>query len=413
MAVEPAQEAVEALPDSDAAVAAPGRGSPRPRRLSVRRLLPFDGLAPALERLRYPFVVYISSRMLHLLLAVVVGAGEHWSVKRELSNWDGVWYRRLAGLGYPDHVLHTQSTQGFFPLYPMLMWVVQHALICSIFLAGVLISGVGGFIATVLVQRLTAGWWGEEASRRAVLVFCFFPGSVVFSMVYSEGILLPLIVGSLLALERRRWLLAGVLAAFATAVGPTAVAIIPACAVAALIEIRRRGWKASRALIAPLLAPVGIVAFGAFLWVWTGTPFASYYAQHHEWGEKSNPLALVTLVLRLFNESYFTNSFIHVNLNYVAGLVGACFLFFALYLLVKTRPRISAPAIVWTLGISFLAVTSENVPPNPRLLITAFPAVLVVAYRFKDKAFRWLMAANVLLLILMTTGTYIGTALRP
>jgi hypothetical protein len=414
MAVEPAQEAVEALTDSDGAVAAPRRVATGLRPVSVRRLLPFDGLAPAVERLRFPFVVYISSRLLYVVLALVVGAAQNWSLKRELSNWDGAWYRRLAGLGYPDHVLHTQSTQGFFPLYPMLMWLVQHALICSIFLAGVLIAGVGGFIATVLIQRLSAGWWGEEASRRAVLFFCFFPGSVVFSMVYSEGVLLPLAAGCLLALERRRWLLAGVLAAFATAVGPTALAIVLACAVAALIEIRRRGWKARRALIAPLLAPLGIIAFGAFLWVWTGTPFASYYAQHHEWSEKTNPLALVTLVLRLFNDSYFTHTFVYINLNYIAGLIGAIFLFYGLYLLVKTRPRIPAPALVWTVAIAFLAVTSENVPPNPRMLITAFPLVLVVAYHVKAKrAFNRLMAANIVLLILATTGTFISTALRP
>jgi hypothetical protein len=413
MAVEPAQEAAEALPDSDGQVAATATVAPALPRISFRRFWPFDSVGPAIERLRYPFVVYVSSRVVYLLLAVVVSVGQHWSVKRELANWDGVWYRRLTGLGYPDHVLHVQSTLGFFPLYPMLMWLVQHALICSIFLAGVLISGLGGFIATVLIQRLTAGWWGEEASRRAVLFFCFFPGSVVFSMVYSEGVLLPLVAGCLLALERRRWVLAGVLAAFATAVGPTAVPIILACAVAAVIEIRRHGWKARRALIAPLLAPVGIGAFGVFLWLWTGTPFASYYAQHHQWGEKSNPLALVTLVLRLINESYFTNSFVHINLNYIAGLVGAVFLFFALYLLVKTRPRIPAPALVWTFGIAFLAVTSENVPPNPRLLITAFPAVLVVAYRFKGKAFTKLMALSVIALLVMSTGSYIGTALRP
>ena len=36
-------------------------------------------------------------------------------------------------------------------------------------------------------------------------------------------------------------------------------------------------------------------------------------------------------------------------------------------------------ALIWTAGISFLAVTTENVPPNPRMLITAFPAVIVLA----------------------------------
>jgi Gpi18-like mannosyltransferase len=407
MAVEPAQEAVEDLPDEDGAAAQPASVLARPRG---------GRLAPRLERLRYPFLVYLSSRVVYLVLAVVVGALQHWSLKHELSNWDGQWYRRVAGLGYPDHVLHIQSTLGFFPLYPMLMWLVQHTFICSLFVAGVLVSGVGGFVGTVLVQRLSAGWWGEEASRRAVLFFCFFPGSIVFSMVYSEGILIPLVAGCLLALERRRWLVAGILAAFATAVGPTAIAIIPACAVAALIELRRRGWlnpRALKALIAPVLAPLGIVAFGVFLWRWTGDPFASYYAQHHEWSEKANPLALVTLVIRLVTESHFTGLFLHINLNFISGLLGAAFLFIAVFLLFRTRPRISPAALVWTLGVGFLAVTSENVPPNPRMLITAFPAVLVVAYRLKGKAFYRLMAASVVLLLVMSSITYVGTALRP
>ncbi|HWC86740.1 MAG TPA: mannosyltransferase family protein [Solirubrobacteraceae bacterium] len=413
MAVEPAQEAAEVV-HSDAAVASPPTLPAVRRRARARRpSRGLDRVAAAYARLRWPLAVYLSSRVLYFLLAIMVSLVQHWSLKAELSNWDGVWYRRLTGMGYPDHVLHVQSTLGFFPLYPMLTWLVQHALVCSIFLAGVLISGVGGFIATLLVQRLAAGWWGEEASRRAVILFCFFPGSVVFSMVYSEGVLLPLVAGCLLALERRRWVLAGVLAAFATAVGPTAVPIILACGIAALLEIRRHGWKAKKALIAPLLAPVGIIAFGIFLWAWTGSPFASYYAQHHEWGEKTNPLALVTLVLRLINESYFTRTFVHINLNYIAGLVGAVFLFYGLYLLAKTRPRISPAALVWTLGIAFLAVTSENVPPNPRLLITAFPAVLVVAYRFTGERFRRVMQISIILLIVMSAASFVSTALRP
>jgi hypothetical protein len=414
MAVDSAQEALEPLPER---ATEHGVGVPAPRRAETRRAPARRmALAPALDRMRWPFAVYISSRVLYALIAVVVGVLQHVSIKSELANWDGAWYRRLAGMGYLRHVAHEQTTQGFFPLYPMLMWLVQHTLLCSIFLAGVIISGLGGLVATVLVQRLSAGWWGEEASRRAVVFFCFFPGSVVFSMVYSEGILIALVAGCFLALERRRWLLAGVLAAFATAVGPPALAIVPACAAAAVIEIRRRGWRdrgALKALVAPVLAPVGIIAFGAFLWVWTGSPFATYYAQHHEWSEQTNPLAMVTLVLRLFKQSYIHNFFLHVNLNYISGLIGAVFLVVALVLLVKMRPRPSVPALVWTFGLAFLMLTSENVPPNPRMLITAFPAVLVVAYRLKGRAFSWLIGVSVTLLIAMSAVSYVGTALRP
>ena len=79
-----------------------------------------------------------------------------------------------------------------------------------IYLSGVIISGAGGLVTAVLVQRLAKGWWGEAAGRRAVAIFCLFPGSVVFSMAYAEGLMLPLVAACILALQKRRWLLAGI-----------------------------------------------------------------------------------------------------------------------------------------------------------------------------------------------------------
>ena len=49
------------------------------------------------------------------------------------------------------------------------------------------------------------------------MIFCLFPGSIVFSMVYAEGLLIPLAAGCILALQRRRWVMAGALAGLATA----------------------------------------------------------------------------------------------------------------------------------------------------------------------------------------------------
>jgi hypothetical protein len=68
---------------------------------------------------------------------------------------------------------------------------------------------------------------------------------------------------------------------------------------------------------------------------------------------------------------------------------------------------------VWTLGISFIAVTSEWVPPNPRLLITAFPAVIVLARYFEGRRFQWLLAFNTFLLISMSALTFVNVTLRP
>jgi hypothetical protein len=382
--------------------------------------------ATALHGARFAIAVYVASRLLLLLLAIVDGALRHHSLYREFENWDGGWYRGLATDGYPHHALHSQTTLGFFPLYPLLIWVVARPL--TLFMAygpyaphaadvaGLFIALVGGAVAAVLIQRLAEGWWGESAARRAVWLFCLFPGSVVFSMVYAEGIMLPLVAGCLLALERRRWVLAGVLAAFATASEPEAAVLVLVCAVSAGRELHRRGWRgpAWRPLVAPVLAPIGFVAVIGFLWARTGTPAAYWIAQHYGWNERFDPLALPHLAIRLSHQISFAH-FNHptINLNWPVGLIGAVILVVLLALMFRVRRTISLEAWVWTLGISFIAVTSEWVPPNPRLLITAFPAVIVLAYYFQGRRFNWLLALNVILLVSMSALTFINVTLRP
>ncbi len=341
----------------------------------------------------------------------------HRSLTSELGNWDGFWYIKLATQGYPTHIPHVYSTLGFFPLYSIVIWLVAHVLFSSYAVAGVVVSLVGGFVATVLVQRLCTNWWGAANGRRAVLFFCLFPGSVVFSMVYSECLLIPLAAGCLLALERRRWLLAGVLAAFATAIGPDAIAIVAACAAACLLELRRSGWRsreARRSLIAPLLAPVGLCVFGAFLWAWDGTPFACYDAQRIAWGERTDVLAIYNQARILYDEISLPRFDYHaINLNYISGLLGTIVLVIAVVLVLKRAYRPPGAALAWALGIGFLALTSENTPPNPRLLITAFPALLVIVCYLKERGFRWLIAVSTLFLVVMSAITYVGFALRP
>ena len=385
---------------------------------------PRRALARVPDQARFAFLVYLASRLLLLALVIIEGAVRHQYLYKELENWDGGWYRALATDGYEHHALHTQSPLGFFPLYPMLIWLVARPLLLTTsvqwhaaVIAGLVIAAIGGLVATVLVQRLAAGWWGEAAGRRAAVLFCLFPGSIVFSMVYAEGIMIPLVAGCIFALERRRWLVAGILAALATASEPEAVVLIAVCAASAGLALHRRGWRdsvARRALVAPVLAPVGLIALLAFLWAWTGTPLAYWEAQHYGWKERFDLLAVPHLAIRLAHHISFSH-FNHptINLNWPLGLLGAVVLVVLLLLMLRIRATISLEAWIWTLGIGFLALTSEYVPPNPRLLITAFPAVIVLAYHCRGRAFAWLALINGALLVSLSWLTYVSVTLRP
>jgi Gpi18-like mannosyltransferase len=157
----------------------------------------------------------------------------------------------------------------------LLGWTTQYGRVGAVTVAGVLISTIGGFVTVVLVQRMSSDWWDEAAGRRAVLLFCLFPGSVIFSMLYAEGIAIPLAAGCIYALSKRRWVLAGVLAGMSTAVEAETFVLVLVCAISAFLEFRRRGWSfraARRSLWAPFLSIWGGIGVAAYMWVWTGTP---------------------------------------------------------------------------------------------------------------------------------------------
>jgi Gpi18-like mannosyltransferase len=369
--------------------------------------------------------IYLATRGLLLLAAYLQSSFGHHDFLHELSNWDGLWYREVANHGYLDHVSYAQTTLGFFPLFPLTIWLIEPVIMLltgqgstwAASLGGVGISTVGGGVACYFTYRLATGWWGRETARKATALLILFPGSVVFSMVYSEGLLLPLAAACLFALERRRWVLAGVLAGFATAVQPTGLVLALVCLVSALLEWRRQGWSLTtlrRVIVAPLLSTFGVAAFALFLWFWTGSPLANYEAQHHGWSEKTDPLAVVHLATTLFSEVTFDHfNRPTINLNLVVGLIGALLLIWALLLLARERHRVSVEALIWTAGISFLALSSEYVPPNPRLLITAFPAIMVVARYVQGRAWNLVLWSSGILLIVLSMCTFWGTTLRP
>ena len=396
----------------------------RPRPASRRRARTWLSV-DARQELAWICVIYLAARGLLLLVAYLNGTFGHHDFLGELSNWDGMWYRAVANHGYPDYVSYAQTNLGFFPLFPVAIFALKEpmqlvfnhdAIWCSV-VAGAVISAAGGLIATIFVHRLAEGWWDRETARRATILFVIFPGSVVFSMVYSEGLLLPLAAGCIYFLERRRWVTAGILAGFGTAVQPVGLVLAPVCLFSALMELRRWGWSlhaARRAFLAPLLSLTGVGAFMAFLWAWTGNPMATYIAQHHGWSETTTPMALIRMAEKLADEVDFQHfNQPTINLNLVVGLIGGVVLLIWLALVYRSRREISPEAILWTLAIAFLAFTSSNVPPLPRMLITAFPALMAVARYVRGRWFRILVWGNGILLAGLSMLTFYGFTLRP
>ena len=136
--------------------------------------------------------------------------------------------------GYPAHLPmaggHVAANPiAFFPLFPLLVRAID--------LTG-LPAGVVGARAQRRHRRdrrlrrrasWPADWPATAPDCGPRCCFAVFPGTFAFSLAYSEGIVITCVSLGLLALLDRRWWLAGVLGAVATAASPVALAFVVSC----------------------------------------------------------------------------------------------------------------------------------------------------------------------------------------
>lgn len=334
-----------------------------------------------------------------VLIALGVAYDEHRPLASMLIKWDSHWYVLAAAKGYPSVIPsgtgnRAQSTVGFFPMFPLIIRATSAVTGLQPRGAGLLAGFVCGLAGAVLIWRLMESVYGCEAADRATALVFVSPGAYVLSMVYSETLLIPLAAACLLALQHRRWVLAGVLGAATTAVDPIGIAIVAPAALAAYLAIRdRRQWAA---LVAPILAPAGIVAFFAYLWAHTGTPLAWFVAQRRGWqgGRFGSGIWEELLVIM---HDHLTVPPYTVK---VAGLVVAVALLCVFF--VTRRPGIFTAYVAAVLVLAFL---SPIVGFTPRTLLRAFPLLGVVGARLSSG---WYQAVLVVFALAMAAAAVVS-----
>ena len=345
---------------------------------------------------RVSLAVYGISRVLAAGVIIVssrIASGTSFS--KSLSVWDGGWYLRAITEGYPRGGItgrgpEAQSTVAFFPLYRLIARAVSDITGLSAVAAGAVVSLLAGAAATVLLWLLAERLVGSTAADRTVVLFCFFPASFLLLMLFSEGLMVGLSIGCLLALRRRHWLVAGVCAGLATATRPNAVVLVGCCAWGAGAAILRdRDW---RSLVAPGLAPTGLLAYFGFLWHHTGDWFAWFHVEYRGWtyGEEDR-LTAVKSVRYLFKEP--------LDFNQIGCAVAFIIAVGGLVLIARWRPP--AELVIYTVGICLLAFGTGGPASKPRYVMTAFPLMIAAArWARSELRFAVLLAASTVALTL-------------
>jgi hypothetical protein len=180
---------------------------------------------------------------------------------RGLLGWDAGWYDRIAVQGY-DHL--PEPALRFFPLLPLAARGLGSLLGGHDGAALLLLANGSALLYAVLLHRLAIReGLSETAARRVVWVAALAPAGFVLVTGYAEAPAGCLLVGALLALRDRHWLLAAVLSALGGALRPTGVLVVLPALVEAARGLRDSGVRQWAARALAVAAPA--LGLGSYL----------------------------------------------------------------------------------------------------------------------------------------------------
>jgi 4-amino-4-deoxy-L-arabinose transferase-like glycosyltransferase len=322
--------------------------------------------------------------------------------------WDTRWFVATATQWYPAALPAPgeQTTLAFFPGYPALVAAVHWLGVPAVWSA-VLVSLVLGGVATLLVWRLALCVAPPDVAVRAAVLFCCFPGAVVLSWGYSEALAAALVAGCLVALHRRRWLVGGLVAAAAGATRvDVGLGLFLAAVAAAVVAWRRDGER--RAVVAPVVAPLGTLGVWALLWWRTGSPRAWTLAQERGWDQHMDfGTHAVNTVGRVLTHPFRSPTSVVqlVTLVLLVCLLG-CLAWFARGALRDggEAARAVPPWVAYTAVMVLVTLASNQVGFRPRAVLLLLPAFVAAAVRLPRAATPWvagtLVVSQVLLLVM-------------
>jgi len=243
------------------------------------------GISPRFGLALAGVAIFASIRLLTLgVSAFLLPRGKfhalHYSVWHLIASWDSGRYLHIAAHGYsyvPGN-LRLDVIFAWFPGYPAAIDTLSWIPGVGADRAALTVTIAAGLAAAWGLTRLGVALTGDQRiSLLMVALWAVAPGSLAWTMLYSEALFCALAVWSLVALVERRWLTAAVLTILAGTVRSTAMALVAAIAVAALPPVIRAvrerepigaWWRPAAAVVT---APLGLVGYWAY----------SAWATHH------------------------------------------------------------------------------------------------------------------------------------
>ncbi|HEY5601035.1 MAG TPA: hypothetical protein VIK81_03005 [Patescibacteria group bacterium] len=204
---------------------------------------------------------------------------------KSFNIWDGPHYLEIAEKGYEP------IFTGFFPVFPILIWLVQKITQLTFLASGLLVSSLSALLTSVVLYKLVLLDESKNTALFIILLIFLFPTAFFFFAPYSESIFLLLVALTFYLLRTKNFLLAFLVASLVTATRIVGLAIVPAI-IAELLFYNRSLIRQQPAILilALTIPPLGFLYYLLLNFQTTGNPFYFSYINKINWHSTFSPL---------------------------------------------------------------------------------------------------------------------------
>ena len=135
--------------------------------------------------------------------------------------WDTTHYIELSDYGYDFDSVNTVWP----PLYPFFIKLISFLIKPSL-LAALLVSNLFTLISFILLYLYTQSLFSEETAKRTLFFLAIYPTSFFLIAGYTESLFLTCSIAVFMFLQKKNWLLAGLMSALATLVRNQGILLI-------------------------------------------------------------------------------------------------------------------------------------------------------------------------------------------
>ncbi len=341
--------------------------------------------------------VFFSLLMIDILIVIFIYflqilSGKGGPFKEALKLWEATdsghylaiardWY---LSAGHRDRLVQLV----FLPGYPLLIRVVN-IFVGNYLYSGMIASGLCFAGAGTMFYRLVRLDHSYEYAVRALTYLCILPGAFFFAAPMSESLFLLLSVSCIYFLRRKNWLIACLLAGWASFTRSLGLTLLAPILFEMIADDRKiSADKTDKSKFKYFNIVFILLGFGAYLLVnyqVSGNPFQFLVYQKEHW---SQSLGLFFNTVS-YQTDYAIKTFQEQNYHSLLGLwlPNLFSIFFSLIVMLAAVKKIRPSYTAWFFAYYIIAIGATWLLSAPRYLLVLFPTTLALA-SLTDK--RWL-----------------------